>query len=139
MTEIQIWTDGACSKNPGQGGWAAMIRRGSNESTVSGSCPDTTNNRMELMAVIKGLEMLESKESATLYSDSQYVVNGITKWIAKWKRNQWKSQSGAVKNRDLWERLDQLVHEHSIRFKWIRGHSTDEIHLVDSIAKSQTY
>jgi len=137
-TEIEIFCDGACSGNPGKGGWAAMIRRGSKEMTVCGSCPDTTNNRMELTAAIGGIDMLVDGETATLYSDSQYVVNGITKWIANWKRTSWTNRDGAIKNRDLWEKLDQLASRHRIKFKWIRGHSTPEIDGVDAIAKLQT-
>ncbi len=137
-TEIEIVVDGACSGNPGKGGWAAMIRRGSRELIVHGSCNDTTNNRMELLAAISGIEMLVDGETATLYSDSQYVVNGITKWIITWKKNQWTNREGAIKNRDLWERLDQIAAKHKIQFKWVRGHSTKDIDMVDRIAKTQT-
>lgn len=139
MNETVIFVDGACSGNPGKGGWAAMIRRGSKTLTVCGACPDTTNNRMELTAAISGIEMLVSGESAVLYSDSQYVVNGITKWIKSWKKNHWISREGAIKNRDLWERLDQLGNQYKVEFKWIRGHSNSEIDLVDQIAKNQTH
>lgn len=139
MTEIQIWTDGACSGNPGKGGWAAMVRRGSRELTVCGACPDTTNNRMELLAAISGIEMLVEGETATLFSDSQYVVNGITKWITNWKKSHWTNRDGAIKNRDLWEKLDQLSNRHRIVFKWVRGHSTAEIDNVDAVAKRQTH
>jgi ribonuclease HI len=142
-TEIEIFCDGACSNNErgkGKGGWAAMIRRGSRELTVSGACPDTTNNRMELTAAISGIEMLVAGETATLYSDSQYVVNGITKWIRGWKKNNWvTSTNKRVLNQDLWERLDHLSTQHSIKFEWIRGHSTYEIDSVDAIAKQQTH
>jgi ribonuclease HI len=117
-TEIEIFCDGACSGNPGKGGWAAMIRRGSKEMTVCGACPDTTNNRMELTAAISGIEMLVAGETATLYSDSQYVVNGITKWIRGWKKNNWvTSTNKRVLNQDLWERLDHLSTQHSIKFE----------------------
>jgi ribonuclease HI len=136
--EIEIIVDGACSGNPGKGGWAAIVRRGSQELTVCGSCPNTTNNRMELMAAISGIDMLVEGETATLFSDSQYVVNGITKWITNWKKNRWTNREGMIKNRDLWERLDQLTNKHKIKFKWIRGHSTVDIDTVDRIAKNQT-
>lgn len=139
MTEIQIWTDGACRNPPGQGGWAAMLRRGTDEQFISGACSDTTNNRMELTAVINGIKMLDKGESATLYSDSQYVINGITKWIHSWKKHRWTNGSGSIKNRNLWEELDHLANRHTIHFKWIRGHSTSEIHEVDRLAKIQTH
>lgn len=139
MTEIEIFCDGACSGNPGKGGWAAMIRRGSKEITVCGSNPDSTNNRMELTAAISGIEMLTPGEAAILYSDSQYVVNGITKWIHGWKKNCWANKDGIIKNRDLWEKLDYLTKKNNIQFKWMRGHSTTEIDRVDRIAKDQTH
>ena len=140
MTEIEIWVDGACSGNPGNGGWAVLVERGNGEkgTVLAGKMANTTNNRMELMAAISGIEMLNPHEKAILYSDSQYVVNGITKWISKWKRNNWKTADGPVKNQDLWEKLDRLAKDHSIRFQWVRGHSVPNMNLVDSLAKDQT-
>lgn len=132
----EIWADGACSGNPGPGGWACLIRRGKQEQLYNGSIPDTTNNRMELTAVIAALEMLHEKEDAIVYSDSQYVVNGITKWVKTWQKNNWVTSSkGRVQNVDLWEKLLDMSKKHQIQFKWIRGHSTEEIDLVDKFAK----
>lgn len=134
----EIWTDGACSGNPGPGGWAALIRRGGQDRLFEGGVPDTTNNRMELTAVISALEMLNDQEAAIVYSDSQYVVNGITQWIKTWQKNNWvTSTKGRVQNVDLWERLLALSKQHKIQFKWIKGHSTEEIDLVDQYAKEK--
>ena len=98
---------------------------------------NVVSNRMELTAVINGLSLINSDEKAILYSDSQYVINGITKWIKNWKKKNWMSSSGKVANKDLWETLDNLTQKYHVEFKWIRGHSTDEIHEVDQLAKQQ--
>jgi ribonuclease HI len=141
MSDVEIWTDGACSGNPGKGGWAALIRRNKKkEILITGKEDYTTNNRMELLGVISALEMLEENEEGILYSDSQYVINGINSWIKGWKRNNWVTSSkGRVINRDLWEKLDELKSTRRITFKWIRGHSNEEINLVDEYAKLQTH
>ena len=139
MTEVEVWCDGACAGNPGKGGWAAMIRRGKNEIVISGSSLETTNNQMELTAVISALEMLNPTEVATVFSDSKYVVEGITNWLPGWKKNNWVTATKTrVKNKELWEKLDLLATKHRAKFKWVRGHSTDEIDLVDQYAKEQT-
>lgn len=133
-----IWCDGACSGNPGKGGWAAIIRRGKQETVISGSDPDTTNNRMELMAAISAIEMLSSNESATIYSDSKYVVEGMNKWIAGWKKKGWvTSTKTRVLNKDLWERLSALANKHQAKFNWVKGHSNYEIDMADRFAKDQ--
>ena len=124
MSTIEIFTDGACRGNPGPGGWAALLRRGDDERLVSGAAPDTTNNRMELMAAIEGLAALKRPSSVRLTTDSQYVRQGITGWIARWKRNGWKNaQKQPVKNKDLWQRLDVAAERHDIEWCWVKGHS----------------
>jgi ribonuclease HI len=121
---VEIFTDGACSGNPGPGGWGAILRYGETEKELSGYCEQTTNNRMELLAAICALEALKREARAELTTDSSYVKDGITKWIHNWKRNGWrKSNKKPVENRDLWERLDKAVAEHEITWHWIRGHT----------------
>ena len=138
MTEVEVWCDGACAGNPGKGGWATMIRRSKNEIVISGSSLETTNNQMELTAVISALEMLNPTEVATVFSDSKYVVEGITNWLPGWKKNNWVTATKTrVKNRELWEKLDMLASKFHAKFKWVRGHSNDEIDLVDQYAKEQ--
>lgn len=140
MNETVIFVDGACSGNPGKGGWAALIRRGTQEIIATGNFSESTNNQMELAAAIGGLEMLRPGEKATLYSDSKYVVDGITKWIFKWRKSNWVTATGErVKNRGLWERLLQLTKSGDVKILWIRGHSNDEMDKVDALAKQQTF
>ena len=136
---VEIFCDGACSGNPGKGGWAALIRRGKNEMVISGSAADTTNNQMELTAVISALEMLNPSETVTVFSDSKYVVDGITNWLPGWKKNNWITATKTrVKNKELWEKLDLLASKYHAKFNWVKGHSTDEIDLVDQYAKEKT-
>jgi ribonuclease HI len=129
ITDIQLFADGACSGNPGPGGWAFILRHGKSgkEKQASGSERETTNNRMELMAVIRGLEVLTRPVSVELVTDSVYVGKGLTEWMPKWKANGWRRREGSrwaeVKNEDLWRRLDELVAKHRVRFTHIRGHS----------------
>jgi ribonuclease HI len=123
---VELYTDGACSGNPGPGGWAYILRhRASNsEREDSGGEARTTNNRMELMAVIRGLTALTRPSRVDVYSDSQYVLNGLESWMDGWKKKGWRTASKApVKNRDLWERLDELRQEHELSYHWIRGHN----------------
>jgi ribonuclease HI len=121
---VEIFTDGACRGNPGPGGWAALLRYGDAEKLISGAAPDTTNNRMELQAAISALEVLRRPSSVAITTDSEYLRQGINQWIQKWKRNGWRtSQRKPVKNRDLWQRLDELVQQHQIEWHWVRGHS----------------
>lgn len=135
----EIWCDGSCSGNPGPGGWACLIRRGKQECIYSGEDADTTNNRMELTAAISALEMLDDREDATVYSDSQYLVNGINKWVKTWQKNNWvTSDKKRVQNADLWEILIVQSNKRRVQFKWIRGHSTEEIDLVDKFAKERS-
>ena len=127
MSEVEIFTDGACRGNPGPGGWAALLRSQGIEKMLSGAEPETTNNQMELMAAIQGLEALKRTSSVALTTDSQYVRQGITQWIHGWKRNGWKtSQKQPVKNKELWQRLDAAVESHDVQGHWVKGHSGQE-------------
>ncbi|MDA7763890.1 ribonuclease HI [Pelagibacterales bacterium] len=120
---INIYTDGACSGNPGPGGWGAYIDNAGLITELSGREEDTTNNRMELKAVIEALNSFTSKANLNLYTDSKYVMDGSSKWIENWKKNGWKTaQKKAVKNQDLWIELDKLVHFHQIHWVWVKGH-----------------
>ena len=121
---VEIFTDGACRGNPGPGGWGAILRYQERERTLSGAQADTTNNRMELMAAIMALEALKRPCQVSLTTDSQYLKQGITQWVANWKRRHWRTASGQpVKNQDLWERLDSAASPHDIQWHWVRGHS----------------
>lgn len=129
---IELFTDGACSGNPGPGGWAYILRdmASGREKEASGGEPSTTNNQMELTAVIEGLAALRRRCQVKLYSDSQYVGNGLQSWMAGWKRNGWKRREGKslkpLKNVELWQQLDQLVSRHVVEFEYVRGHSGHE-------------
>ena len=124
MAGVEIFTDGACRGNPGPGGWAALLRLGEHERLISGADAETTNNRMELMAAIRGLEALKRPSSVSLTTDSQYVRQGITQWITQWKKNGWRtSQKKPVKNQDLWQRLDAVLEQHTVSWHWVKGHS----------------
>jgi ribonuclease HI len=121
---VTIFTDGACQGNPGPGGWGVILRYKGVEKELSGFNPDTTNNRMELQAAIEGIKVLKRSVKVDLYTDSQYVRNGITKWLLSWKQNNWRlSDRSPVKNKDLWEELDALVQTHHISWHWVKGHS----------------
>jgi ribonuclease HI len=121
---IDIWTDGACRGNPGPGGWGALLIAGATERELRGAEPATTNNRMELLAVINALAALKRRVRARVYTDSQYVRLGITEWVANWKRRGWKtSDRKPVKNQDLWEQLDALASAHELEWHWVKGHS----------------
>jgi ribonuclease HI len=125
MKKVQLITDGACLGNPGPGGWAAILRCGTQERELSGSEPATTNNRMELTAAVRGLGALREACDVEIVTDSEYLKNGITQWIAKWKRNGWKTAAKQpVKNQDLWEELDRQVSRHTTRWTWTKGHAS---------------
>ena len=136
VIKVDIFTDGACRGNPGPGGWAALLRYGDTEKMFSGAEEQTTNNRMELMAAIEGLEQLKKPMDVVLTTDSQYVKDGITKWIDGWKKKGWiTSQKKPVKNVDLWKRLDEAVANHSVEWKRVKGHSGHiENEMVDQAA-----
>lgn len=123
-TNVEIFTDGACRGNPGPGGWGALLSYGGTTRELSGSEQHTTNNRMELLAAITALEALKRPCQIVLTTDSIYVRDGITRWMAGWKRKGWRTASGApVKNQDLWQRLDAAAARHEVRWEWVKGHA----------------
>ena len=138
--KLKIYTDGACSGNPGKGGWAAIILDDSNQSNISGSVSNTTNNRMELMAAIMALKKIKKESEILIYTDSKYVKDGITEWIKKWKLNNWRSSNKKpVKNKDLWIILDNSCQKHKISWKWVKGHAGNKYNdLVDKMAVLET-
>lgn len=124
MARVEIYSDGACRGNPGPGGWGVVLRYGDAEKELWGGEPETTNNRMELTAVIRGLEGLKRKCPVLVVTDSQYVKNGITQWIHNWRRNGWKTANRKpVKNADLWQQLWDQVENHEVTWEWVKGHS----------------
>jgi ribonuclease HI len=137
-TRVEIWTDGACSGNPGPGGWGALLRFGETTREVSGAEPLTTNNRMELQAAIGALNALKRPCRVVLTTDSQYVKGGITGWIHGWKRNGWKTaDKKPVKNVDLWQALEEAVKRHEIEWRWIKGHAGHaENERADELARA---
>ena len=129
---IEIFTDGACSGNPGPGGWGALLRWNGHEKELSGGEKETTNNRMEMTAVIMALQALKKSSKVALYTDSQYVQKGVTEWMEGWKKKGWPSK---VKNKDLWLEIDSLIQRHEVDFHWVRGHSGHpENERVDKLA-----
>ena len=138
MKQVEIFTDGACKGNPGPGGWGALLRMGSHEKELSGSDPDTTNNRMEMLAVIHALEALIEPCWVELYSDSKYVIDGITKWVHGWKKRGWVNASKKpVRNADLWHDLIEAVARHEVSWHWVRGHNGHpENERVDQLASN---
>ncbi len=137
--KLKIYTDGACSGNPGKGGWAAVIL-GSSQSSISGSVNHTTNNRMELMAPIMALKKIKKNSDVSIYTDSKYVKDGITEWIKKWKLNNWISANKKpVKNKDLWLKLDKLCEDHKVKWNWVKAHADNKYNnLVDELAVLET-
>jgi ribonuclease HI len=124
LIEVEIWTDGACKGNPGPGGWGAWLRYGSTEKELFGGAPATTNNRMELTAVIEALQALKRRCKVVLHTDSKYVQVGITEWLPNWMRRNWcTADNKPVKNVDLWQQLAQLRGEHEIEWRWVKGHA----------------
>lgn len=126
LPRVEIWTDGACKGNPGVGGWGALLRQGKHEKTLCGGELHTTNNRMELLAVIKALEALKRHCDVTVHTDSQYVQKGMNEWLASWKQRGWRTaDKKPVKNADLWQELDALVEQQPVTWRWVRGHAGD--------------
>jgi len=127
MEQIEIYTDGACKGNPGPGGWGALLRSGTHEKEIFGGERHTTNNRMEITAVIESLKLVKKKAKVCIYTDSTYVKDGISSWIKQWKINGWKTAAKKpVKNEELWRELDLLVSQHQIEWVWVKGHAGDE-------------
>ena len=137
MSAVDIWTDGACSGNPGPGGWGAILVAGERRKELFGGEADTTNNRMELMAAISALEALKKPCDVTLHIDSQYVRQGITQWIHGWKKNGWKTaDKKPVKNAELWQRLEEAAKRHRIDWRWVKGHAGDPMNeRADELAR----
>ena len=138
MPILEIYTDGACSGNPGAGGWGAILRYGGIEKELSGAVAETTNNRMELTAVIEALKALRRDCEIVIHTDSRYVMDGVQEWLPNWKKNNWRTSNNncAVKNIDLWQELDQLLSKHKIRWIWVKGHNGHpENERVDKLAR----
>lgn len=135
---VEVWTDGACSGNPGPGGWGAILSYKGKERELSGGEALTTNNRMELMGAISALETLTRPCTVALHTDSQYLRQGITSWIHGWKKNGWKTADRKpVKNEELWKRLDAALKQHKIEWKWVKGHAGDEMNeRADALARA---
>lgn len=139
MQRVEIYTDGACSGNPGAGGWGALLRYRDIEKELSGGEPETTNNRMEMTAVIRALQALKYSCNITLYTDSKYVMDGVNEWLPNWKKNNWKTSNkkSDVKNIDLWQELDELLTLHEIRWVWVKGHNGNvDNERVDELARN---
>jgi ribonuclease HI len=136
--KVKIYTDGACSGNPGPGGWGAILRYGDHEKEMNGGEVETTNNRMEMMAVIEALSALKKSCDVDLYTDSVYVKDGVTKWLEGWKAKNWRTASKKpVKNQDLWERIDSAIQRHNIEWHWIKGHAGHpENERADELARA---
>ena len=136
---VEIFTDGACSGNPGPGGWAAILRWRGTEKELSGFAADTTNNRMEMMAALRGVEALKLGVRARLYTDSLYLRDGITRWIERWKRNGWRTAAKKpVKNEDLWRRLDAALQGHQVEWHWVKGHAGHALNeRADELARAR--
>ncbi|MCB1720241.1 MAG: ribonuclease HI [Rhodospirillales bacterium] len=134
---VEIYTDGACSGNPGPGGWGAILRWNGHEKALSGGEAETTNNRMEMMAVIKALEAMKGSPKIELYTDSKYVMQGVNEWLEGWKARGWKTAGKKpVKNVDLWQRMDALVSKHDVSFYWVKGHDGHpENERADALAR----
>jgi ribonuclease HI len=137
-TSVTLHTDGSCLQNPGPGGWAAVLQWNDNQKELSGAVPDTTNNRMELMAVIQGLNALSRPMTVELFTDSKYVMNGVTDWMANWKRNGWKTAAKKpVANQDLWQQLDAALTPHQVNWHWVKGHSGEPLNeRCDELARA---
>ncbi len=137
MSRVEIWTDGACSGNPGPGGWGAILKLGDKVRELSGGEPHTTNNRMELSAAISALEALKRPCGVDLHTDSQYLRLGVTQWLNGWKRNGWRTaDKKPVKNDDLWRRLDEAASKHDIEWRWVKGHAGEEMNeRADELAR----
>jgi ribonuclease HI len=136
LPRVTIYTDGACDPNPGPGGWAVLLLFDRREKILSGSEPETTNNRMELTAAIQALQALKGPSQVDFFTDSQYLRLGITEWMPNWRARSWRRKGGKLANVDLWQSLDQAIQEHQINWRWVRGHSGDRYNQrVDYLAR----
>ena len=140
MKKVFIYTDGACSGNPGPGGWAAILMHGAAKKEISGGEAETTNNRMELTAVLEALSALKEPCEVALYTDSRYIVDAVNEgWLSSWQLKGWRRKGGEVKNPDLWERLVPLLREHRVTFNWVKGHSENELNgRCDELAVAES-
>jgi ribonuclease HI len=137
---VIIYTDGACVPNPGPGGWAALLRFSTHEKTLTGSAPDTTNNRMELTAAVEALKALKRACQVEIFTDSEYLKRGITEWLPNWRRRGWKRKGGALANVDLWQALEAALSQHTVTWHWVRGHAGDPHNeQVDRLANAAIY
>lgn len=136
--KVEIFTDGACSGNPGPGGWGAILRSGEHEKEISGGEVATTNNRMEIMAAIRALESLKRPSTVVLHTDSRYLLDGVTKWMKRWKANGWKTADNKpVKNEDLWRALEEAASRHDMSWRWVRSHNDHvENERADALARA---
>ena len=140
LPRVIIYTDGACVPNPGPGGWAALLRSGTNEIVLTGSAPVTTNNRMELTAAIEALKAVKRACSVEIYTDSEYLKRGITEWLPSWRRRGWKRKSGALANVDLWQALEAALGQHTVTWHWVHGHAGDpDNERIDRLANAAIY
>lgn len=137
LPDVSIYTDGACDPNPGPGGWAALLLYKDKKKEISGSEGKTTNNRMELTAAVKALELLDRTCKVDFYTDSEYLKKGITEWMPEWRRRNWRRKKGALANVDLWKALDSAVRDHKVEWHWVRGHAGNRYNQrVDHLARS---
>ena len=138
MEEVVVYTDGGCQPNPGIGGWGAVLIAGGARKELSGGAKESTNNRMELTAAVEALNALKRPCRVHLHTDSEYVKKGITEWMTNWKKRNWRTRSGPVKNKDLWVALDEAIQRHEIRWAWVRGHSgVEENERCDELATAE--
>ena len=136
LPHVIIYSDGACQPNPGPGGWAVLLRFGKHAKTLTGSELQTTNNRMELTAVLEGLQALTQPCQVDFYTDSQYIQRGLTEWLPRWRARNWKRKDGALANADLWQALDTAIQRHTIQWHWVRSHAGNQDNeRVDRLAK----
>lgn len=137
LPKVEIFTDGACSGNPGPGGWAAILRSGSHEKVISGGEKETTNNRMEVNAALEALRCLTKTSYVRFHTDSSYLLNGSTTWLADWKKRDWKRKQGQLQNIDLWKEMDVELAKHQVEWVWVRGHAGDPMNeRVDELARN---
>lgn len=139
MDKVTIYTDGACSGNPGPGGWAAVLLSGTHRKEIAGGEASTTNNRMELLGVINALELLKRPCQVTLYTDSQYIERAVNEgWLRAWRARGWRRKDGELKNSELWQRLDELLAAHAVTFRWVKGHAENDLNnRCDALAVAE--